>query len=212
MVKLKKLLKTSESDWYKGTITRYNHIEILKGLSLVSTEPAPTHSPPIASLHSPAPDSVLTSYNGGKLLIQSNLDIASTSLSKNLHDLDLLIRSGVLDQSNAVVLSQTGPGSENPLFWLPFSVSWAVISDCCFEYAFKAVKAAADTSIGVRGKDSVYVITQRKHKLLDQTSFTHPFLIIKYLGSLATSLTACYESDIEALIFYKVCKIMEISC
>ncbi|KAK2655897.1 hypothetical protein Ddye_008949 [Dipteronia dyeriana] len=30
MVKLKKLLKTPESDWYKGTITRHNHIEILK--------------------------------------------------------------------------------------------------------------------------------------------------------------------------------------
>ncbi|KAK2655027.1 hypothetical protein Ddye_008079 [Dipteronia dyeriana] len=32
MVKLKKLLKTPESDWYKGTITRHNHIETLKHL------------------------------------------------------------------------------------------------------------------------------------------------------------------------------------
>ncbi|KAK3194155.1 hypothetical protein Dsin_025465 [Dipteronia sinensis] len=30
MVNLKRLLKTPESDWYKGTITRHNHIEILK--------------------------------------------------------------------------------------------------------------------------------------------------------------------------------------
>lgn len=30
------------------------------------------------------------------------------------------------------------------------------------EYAFKAVKAAGVTSIGVRGKDSVCVVTQKK--------------------------------------------------
>ncbi|TXG55423.1 hypothetical protein EZV62_020679 [Acer yangbiense] len=54
----------------------------------------------------------LPSFTGGKLLMQSDLDIASTSLSKHLHDLDLLLRSGVLHQSNAIVLSQPGPGSE----------------------------------------------------------------------------------------------------
>lgn len=32
----------------------------------------------------------------------------------------------------------------------------------CIEYAFKAVKAAGVTSIGVRGKDSVCVVTQKK--------------------------------------------------
>ncbi|KAK3184432.1 hypothetical protein Dsin_031718 [Dipteronia sinensis] len=53
----------------------------------------------------------LSSFTGGKLLMQSDLDIASTSLSKHLHDLDLLLRSGVLHQSNAIVLSQPGPGS-----------------------------------------------------------------------------------------------------
>ncbi|CAK9149468.1 unnamed protein product [Ilex paraguariensis] len=50
------------------------------------------------------------------------------------------------------------------------------------EYAFKAVKAAGITSIGVRGKDS--------DKLLDQTSVTHLFSITKYLGLLATGTTA----------------------
>lgn len=43
--------------------------------------------------------------------MQSDLDMASTSLSNHLHDLDLLLRSGVLHQSNAIVLSQPGPGS-----------------------------------------------------------------------------------------------------
>ncbi|KAL9252654.1 Proteasome subunit alpha type-6-like protein [Drosera capensis] len=39
-------------------------------------------------------------------------------------------------------------------------------------YAFEAVKAAGITSIGVRGKDSVCVVTQKKvpDKLLDQTT------------------------------------------
>lgn len=52
-----------------------------------------------------------SAYAGGKLLMQSDLDMASASLSKQLHDLDLLLRSGVLRQSNAIVLSQPGPGS-----------------------------------------------------------------------------------------------------
>ncbi|CAL9009687.1 unnamed protein product [Prunus brigantina] len=60
------------------------------------------------------------------------------------------------------------------------------------EYAFKAVKAAGITSIGVRGKDSVCVVTQKKvpDKLLDQTSVTHLFPITKFLGLLATGMTA----------------------
>ncbi|XP_045828610.1 proteasome subunit alpha type-6-like [Trifolium pratense] len=60
------------------------------------------------------------------------------------------------------------------------------------EYAFKAVKSAGNTSIGVRGKDSVCVVTQKKvpDKLLDQTSVTHLFPITKYLGLLATGITA----------------------
>uniref|UniRef100_A0A0E0CW72 Proteasome subunit alpha type n=1 Tax=Oryza meridionalis TaxID=40149 RepID=A0A0E0CW72_9ORYZ len=59
------------------------------------------------------------------------------------------------------------------------------------EYAFKAVKSAGVTSIGVRGKDSVCVVTQKKvpDKLLDQTSVTHLFPITKYVGLLATGLT-----------------------
>ncbi|XP_043689838.1 ARM REPEAT PROTEIN INTERACTING WITH ABF2 [Telopea speciosissima] len=52
-----------------------------------------------------------SSYTGGKLLLQSDLDMASASLSSILHDLDLLLKSGVLRQSNAIVLSQPGPGS-----------------------------------------------------------------------------------------------------
>ncbi|CAI9759985.1 unnamed protein product [Fraxinus pennsylvanica] len=44
------------------------------------------------------------SFNPGKLLMQSDLDMASGWLSKQIHDLDLLLRSGVLHQSTAIVL------------------------------------------------------------------------------------------------------------
>ncbi|CAL9046570.1 unnamed protein product, partial [Musa banksii] len=59
------------------------------------------------------------------------------------------------------------------------------------EYAFKTVKASGITSIGVRGKDSVCVVTQKKvpDKPLDQTSVTHLFPVTKYLGLLATGMT-----------------------
>ncbi|KAM0955844.1 hypothetical protein ACFX2A_024688 [Malus domestica] len=51
-------------------------------------------------------------FAGGKLLMQSDLDMASSSLSNQLRDLDLLLRSGVLHQSNAIVLSHPAPGSD----------------------------------------------------------------------------------------------------
>ncbi|CAD5180746.1 unnamed protein product [Musa acuminata subsp. malaccensis] len=61
------------------------------------------------------------------------------------------------------------------------------------ENAFKTVKASGITSIGVRGKDSVCVVTQKKvpDKPLDQTSVTHLFPVTKYLGLLATGMTDC---------------------
>eukprot|EP00249_Psilotum_nudum_P027366 c34944_g1_i1 orf=317-1057(-) len=67
------------------------------------------------------------------------------------------------------------------------------------EYAFKAVKACGITSIGVCGKDSVCVVTQRKvpDKLLDQTSVTHLFPITKYIGLLATGMTADARSLVQ---------------
>ncbi|MCO5602600.1 hypothetical protein L7F22_056734 [Adiantum nelumboides] len=67
------------------------------------------------------------------------------------------------------------------------------------EYAFKAVKGSGITSIGVRGKDSVCVVTQRKvpDKLLDQTSVSHLFPITKYIGLLATGMTADSRSLVQ---------------
>ncbi|KAH9313705.1 hypothetical protein KI387_022332 [Taxus chinensis] len=50
------------------------------------------------------------SYNG-KLLMQSDLDVVATKIKLHVHDLDLLIKTGVLKQSNAIVLAQPGPGA-----------------------------------------------------------------------------------------------------
>lgn len=45
--------------------------------------------------------------------------------------------------------------------------TWAKIPCSSAEYAFKAVKAAGLTSIAVRGKDSVCVVTQKKVTVSD---------------------------------------------
>ncbi|KAL8511229.1 hypothetical protein ACS0TY_017878 [Phlomoides rotata] len=46
------------------------------------------------------------SFTGGKLLMQSDLDMAAGWLSRRINDLELLLRSGVLHQSTAIVLSR----------------------------------------------------------------------------------------------------------
>mmetsp|Transcript_2656 Transcript_2656/g.3007 ORF Transcript_2656/g.3007 Transcript_2656/m.3007 type:complete len:247 (-) Transcript_2656:545-1285(-) len=60
------------------------------------------------------------------------------------------------------------------------------------EYAFKAVKAAGLTSIGVRGKDCVAVVTQKKipDKLIDPTCVSHMFKVTKSIGMLTTGMKA----------------------
>lgn len=64
------------------------------------------------------------------------------------------------------------------------------------EYAFKAVKAAGLTSIGVRGKDSVCVVTQKKvpDKLIDPKTVTHLYKVTKNVGMLVTGMMADAKS------------------
>ena len=56
------------------------------------------------------------------------------------------------------------------------------------EYAFKAVRLPGDTSIGVRGKDSVCLITTKKveDKLIDASSVTRMFKITRDIGVCVT--------------------------
>jgi 20S proteasome subunit alpha 1 len=52
------------------------------------------------------------------------------------------------------------------------------------EYAFKAVKAAGNTAIAVRGDNSVCVVTQKKvpDKLIDPTSVSHLHKVTDFIG------------------------------
>lgn len=67
------------------------------------------------------------------------------------------------------------------------------------EYAFKAAKNGGFTSLGVRGKDSVVLITQKKvpDKLVDPSSITAMYRITRRIGAVVTGLIADAASLVE---------------
>jgi len=67
------------------------------------------------------------------------------------------------------------------------------------EYAFKAIKTGGNTSIGIRGVDSVVVATQKKipDKLLDPSTVTMLFPITPYIGAIQTGMVADARSQIQ---------------
>ena len=58
------------------------------------------------------------------------------------------------------------------------------------EYAFKAINQGGMTSIGVKGKNSAVVITQKKvpDKLLDPNSVSHLHRITENIGAVLTGM------------------------
>jgi len=67
------------------------------------------------------------------------------------------------------------------------------------EYALKAVKSAGFTTIGLRGEDSVVVLTQKKlpDKLMDKDYTTHLYNITPNIGCACTGMSA----DSRAVVF-----------
>ncbi|KYQ96840.1 proteasome subunit alpha type 6 [Tieghemostelium lacteum] len=70
------------------------------------------------------------------------------------------------------------------------------------EYAFKAIKSGGLTSIGVCGKDTVVVATQKKipDKLIDPKSITSIYKITDYVGCVQTGIVPDSKSQVSKAI------------
>jgi len=67
------------------------------------------------------------------------------------------------------------------------------------EYAFKAITSGNLTSVGVRGKDTCVIVTQKKvpDKLIDPATVTHLFSITPRIGCVATGRTPDARASIQ---------------
>ncbi|CAI2184398.1 5981_t:CDS:2 [Funneliformis geosporum] len=73
------------------------------------------------------------------------------------------------------------------------------------EYAFKAISNSGITSVGIRGKDSVVIVTQKKipDKLLDPSTVSHIFKLSTYVGCVMTGAQVTRARQEAAEFCYK---------
>uniref|UniRef100_A0A0E0LN96 Proteasome endopeptidase complex n=1 Tax=Oryza punctata TaxID=4537 RepID=A0A0E0LN96_ORYPU len=95
-----------------------------------------------------------------------------------------------MPEAEAAVVTGGGSHAAGPADYERFITLFSPEGRLCqLDYAFNAVKLAGITSVGVRGDDSVYVLTHRKEdKLHDLTTVTHLFAITDRIGLLATGM------------------------
>lgn len=69
------------------------------------------------------------------------------------------------------------------------------------EYAFRAIKTSGLTSVGVRGVDTVCLVTEKRvpDKLIDEKSVTNLFNVSEKVGALTTGIAADAKTLIQRL-------------
>ncbi|KAJ5072930.1 proteasome subunit alpha type-6 [Anaeramoeba ignava] len=72
------------------------------------------------------------------------------------------------------------------------------------EYVYTAIRAAGNTTIGVRGEETVCVVTQKKvpDKLTDPTTVTSMFTITNNIGCAMTGIRADMKTAVQRLRYF----------
>lgn len=121
--------------------------------------------------------------------MQSDIDMASSAIAAHLHDLDLLIKSGVLRQSNAIVLSQPGPGSSKEELGFFIKDLFARLQIGGFEFKKKALDSLLELLKGDE-KAAALVAKEGDIRYLIHLLDTNHHSLVREQAALAVSILA----------------------